>query len=75
MRTITEIQSKLCNKLSCDEMALVKGGAFLVSATPATEATLAIAGVASAITANPAIPSVVSDDKRRERPGGGISTL
>ena len=75
MRTITEIQSKLCNKLSSDEMALIKGGNSLIAAAPATKAISAVVGVTSAIAATSAIPSIVSDDKRRERPGGGITTL
>jgi hypothetical protein len=64
MRTITEVQYKLCKKLSSDEMALVKGG---------TKVTTPVIKVSISTNATPI--SVASDDKRRERPGGGINTL
>ena len=52
-------------------MAKVKGGVTIV-AMLATPAIPAVPGITPAVAA---IPSMVADDKRRERPGGGISTL
>ncbi len=79
MRTITEIQFSLDKMLSSEEMAQVKGGGGAVvippAAIPAIPAVPAIPGVSSAVKAISAIPSITSDDKRRERPGGGITTL
>ena len=71
MKSITHIKHIISTKLSAKEMAQVKGGLSLV-AIPATPAIPAIPEISSAIAA---IPSIVCDDKRRERPGGGISTL
>lgn len=71
MKSITHIKQILSTKLSALEMAQVKGGISVV-AMPATPAIPAIPEITSAVAA---IPSVVADDKRRERPGGGISTL
>lgn len=71
MKSITHIKQILSTKLSALEMAQVKGGISVV-AMPATPAISAVPGITSAVAA---IPSVVADDKRRERPGGGISTL
>ena len=71
MKSITHIKQILSTKLSILEMAQVKGGISAV-AMPATPAIPAVPGITSAVAA---IPSVVADDKRRERPGGGISTL
>ena len=71
MKKITEIHYSLNNRLSHEEMAQVKGGVTIV-AMPATPAIPAVLGITPAVAA---IPSMVADDKRRERPGGGISTL
>ena len=71
MKSITYIKHILSTKLSASEMAQVKGGMSIV-AMPATPAIPAIPEITSAVAA---IPSVVADDKRRERQGGGISTL
>ena len=71
MKKITEIHYSLNNRLSPEEMAQVKGGVIIV-AMPATPAIPAVPGITPAVAA---IPSMVADDKRRERPGGGISTL
>lgn len=71
MKKITEIHYSLNNRLSPEEMAQVKGGVIIV-AMPATPAISAVPGITPAVAA---IPSMVADDKRRERPGGGISTL
>ena len=68
MKSITHIKHILSNKLSTLEMTQVKGG-ISVAATPAIPA---VPKITSAVAA---IPSMVADDKRRERPGGGISTL
>ena len=71
MKSITHIKHILSTKLSALEMAQVKGGISVV-AMPATPAIPAVPEITSAVAA---IPSMVADDKRRERPGGGISTL
>ena len=71
MKSISHIKQILSTQLSAIEMAQVKGGVSEV-AMPATPAIPAVPGITSAVAA---IPSMVADDKRRERPGGGISTL
>ena len=72
MKKITEIHYSLNKRLSAEEMAQVKGGGVSIVAMPATPAIPAVPEITSAVAA---IPSMVADDKRRERPGGGISTL
>ena len=71
MKSIIHIKHILSTKLSALEMAQVKGGISVV-AMPATPAIPTVPEITPAVAA---IPSVVADDKRRERPGGGITTL
>lgn len=77
MRTITEIQSCLSKILSSNEMALVKGGTTIApdQINNAIQTVTTFLASPEVTTATASINKALLDDKRRERPGGGISTL
>ena len=66
MTTLSMVLSKQINVLTASQMSVIKGGTD--SSTAVLDPLAAV--VASAV----GIVSATDDEKRRERPGGGIST-
>lgn len=75
MKKLQSIKS--LEKLSLAEMADVKGGgSFNVSALGATlSVSTTDSSISASLTTKVGTFSVTLDDKRRDRPGGGITTL
>lgn len=65
MTKLNELKERLCEVLTVSEMTHIKGGNF---ASITIDTPIALKKIADT-------PKIASDDKRRERPGGGISTL
>lgn len=77
MKKLQSIKS--LEKLSLAEMADVKGGGTFSFSVSALGVTLSASSTNSSLTASLTTSNgtynVTLDDKRRERPGGGITTL
>ena len=75
-KKITEILSTFSTKnvLTSQEMSNFKGGVSILALANAGGIASSISAVATAVVTG-TVTGMCSDDKRRERPGGGISTL
>lgn len=65
--------------LTAEDMSMVKGGLLISFSFTSTSATLSTTTVGTtysftATASSFSVTSATSDDKRRERPGGGITT-
>lgn len=76
MKKITEFKSVFSakNVLTFMEMANLKGGVSINAVINAGGNANSNSAVAAAVVTG-IVTGVTADDKRRERPGGGISTL
>jgi hypothetical protein len=79
MMNLKNLQKEFASEhlLSAEDMSMVKGGLLISYSLTSTSATLStsIGGKTYSLTATASTVSVASapvDDKRRERPGGGI---